>query len=235
MRMRHSWQLSAAIALSTLVLSGCGKKEEAWVPNTTALQADKSGKITETIVDSLDQTYYNGQELQSMIDSSVAEYDQQAGADAVTVTSSQIENGSVRVQMDYKSAADVAGYNNMPFYNGSMIGAAMEGYLFYNEFYKVTKEGVSSETITNEEPLSHKEYKVLISDLNHEVEVPGKVVYFSANAELTGERRVKPAESAVKADVDSLVLPSSTEQLGGDALKAAEDQEKTYIYIIYEF
>lgn len=234
-----------AVVMCTLTLSGCGLQDtieemlggKAWEPGETNLVVREDGTLTETVIDSLDQNYYNSGELEQMINSTVSEYNQNNGADAVIVDSLSLENNQVVLTMTYKSAADYADYNNVRFYNGSMLGAEMEGYLFYNQFRKVSEGVAEGENITNEEPLKHKEYQVLVTDASHLVQVPGDVVYVSANASPIGRREVQPVEEIEVKQAEGLVLPSSAVYVEekADVPVTAKDLEKNYLYIIYEF
>ncbi|MDD2959906.1 MAG: hypothetical protein PHE06_11620 [Lachnospiraceae bacterium] len=229
----------AAVIMCTLTLSACSlPSKNEWKPEETSLQVKKDGTLTETVIDQLDETYYNSQELESMIKSSVSEYNQKHGADAITVTALTLENNQVNLTLDYKSAEDYADYNNVKFYNGSMLGAEMDGYLFYNTFKQVDEGTVTKDQLSNEEPLKHKEYQVLVTDLLHVVQVPGDVVYVSENGYPADERVVKPSgESAAKDGENELVLPSDTAYVPEEdtAAVSTTDLEKTYLYIIYEF
>ena len=226
----------AAVLVCALMLGGCGMLgEKPWEPTETALQMKKDGTVTETVIDQLDQNYYSSQELESMINSSVSEYNQSKGGDVITIDSLSIENNQVNLTMTYASAQDYAEYNNVRFYNGSMLGAEMDGYLFYNQFRQVEKGTVTADDLSNEEALRHKEYQVLVTDTSHAVRVPGDVVYVSVNRTPTGPRDVAPVEDA-SAQTEGLVLPSSAVYVEEDSSPVTwEDLEKTYLYIIYEF
>ena len=228
----------AAVIMCTLMLSACGLLEEkAWEPTETSLEVKKDGTLTETVIDQLDQSYYSSSELESMINSSVSEYNQSHGADAVKVDSLSLANNQVVLKMTYKTAEDYADYNNVRFYNGSMLGAEMEGFLFYNQFKEVEEGTVMGENISNEEPLKHKEYQVLVTGTSHVVRVPGDVVYVSANGAPVGEKEVKPVKETKTSEQEGLVLPSSAVYVEEkeNTPVTAKDLEKTYLYIIYEF
>ena len=191
----------AAVLVCALMLGGCGMLgEKPWEPTETALQMKKDGTVTETVIDQLDQNYYSSQELESMINSSVSEYNQSKGGDVITIDSLSIENNQVNLTMTYASAQDYAEYNNVRFYNGSMLGAEMDGYLFYNQFRQVEKGTVTADDLSNEEALRHKEYQVLVTDTSHAVRVPGDVVYVSVNGTPTGPRDVAPVEGRLCPD-----------------------------------
>lgn len=236
MRTGRSGKITAVL-MCTLMLGGCGiLGEETWEPQETALQMKKDGTVTETVIDALDQSYYSSQELESMINSSVSEYNQTKGSEAITIDSLSIENNQVNLTMTYASAEDYAEYNNVRFYNGSMLGAEMDGYLFYNQFKQVEDGTVVAQDLSNEEAIKHKEFQVLVTDTSHAVRVPGDIAYVSANGAPTGPRDVAPVKDASSAQTEGLVLPSSAVYVEEeDTPVTAQDLEKTYLYIIYEF
>ena len=227
----------AAVLMCTLLLGGCGMiGEKPWEPKETALDMKKNGTVSETVIDQLDQSYYNADELKSMVESSVSEYNQVHGADAIRIDSLMIEGGQVKLTMTYASAEDYADYNNVRFYNGSMLGAEIDGYLFYNQFRQVDDGQVTADGLSNEEALKHKEYQVLVTDMSHIVRVPGDVVYVSANASPMSAREVRPTDTTTSSAQEGLVLPSSAvyTEVENEPV-TAKDLEKTYLYIIYEF
>ena len=208
-----SGRTAVPVVAAMLLLSACGKQEkEPWVPQQTALQIAKEGVVTETIIDSLDQDYYSSSELEKMVRSSVAEYAGTNGADSLQLTEYTSEGRNVRIVLTYGDDGDYAAFNSVPFYNGSMLGAQMEGFRFDTEFLKVGKDGTASgRRYPSEEPVSHKEYNVLICDREHVVEVPGDVVYVSAPAVVQDAR---------------IVTPGASEMTEGDA---------QLLYVLYEF
>lgn len=231
----------AAVVVCTLMLGGCDMldevlEEKAWEPGETALQVMEDGTVTETVIDQLDESYYSSAELESMVNSSVSEYNKEHGEDAVKVDSLVIENNQVTLTMTYRTAEDYAGYNNVRFYNGSMLGAEIDGYLFYNQFKQVEKGTVTEEGISNEEPLKHKELQVLVTDTSHVVKVPGDVLFISSNGSPMGRKEVEPAEEEEASKEEGLVLPSNAVYVEEDhSPVTAKDLEKTYLYIIYEY
>ena len=60
------------------------------------------------------------------------------------------------------------------------------------------------------------------------------MVYVSANGAPTSARDVAPVEDT-STQTEGLVLPSSAVYVEEDAPVTAQDLEKTYLYIIYEF
>lgn len=231
-----------ALAAAMLGLGGCGAAEhakkllprKAEAPKQTTLEADSDGTIRETVIDTLDQSWYSSQELQDMVDTSVAAYCREQGEGAVRVDRFTVQESTVTLAMTYRSAQDYAGYNNVSFFNGSMLQAQLEGYLFDHEFRLVEKGVSSEETVSSEVPLSHKEYQVLITDASHAVVVPGKAVYISANARAADAYTVVPGEE--ERAQEGLELPSSQVYIQEQSSREnAGDLDRTYIYVVYEF
>ncbi len=232
--MRAARKVIGLLSVSIL-LTGCSqinqiKEQGSWEPTSTSLEVNKDGTLTETIIDTLGEAWYSGTELEQMIQSSVAAYNESHGEGAVTAVSYAEEGGQVKAVLTYKSQEDYAGYNNVPFYEGSMLGAQLDGYLFGSDFVQVSN-GTMGERISNEEALSHKEYQVLIMDESHTVRVPGKIAYVSANAQVTDSRTAVPAGEGSTDEIQ--IAEDTSEQAAGEV--SAEDMDKTYVYVIYEF
>ncbi len=219
-------------AAAAMLLGGCsqdleslipGENEtEVWVPTATAVDVHEDGSLRETIIDILDQSYYSADELQAMIESTLAEFNQDAGSTLVSAASIDLTDGQVNVVLDYADGASFAAYNQVSFFSGSMLSAQLEGFLFDMDFRTVTEEGASSQVITNEEPLSHKEYQVVVADTGHRVHVPGVIRYVSANAAISDIYTAVPLS-----DYED----GSAEEITSDGQRRTQ---QTYMYIIYE-
>ena len=128
-------------------------------------------------------------------------------------------HGDIRIVLEYAAAEDYAAFNNVRFYNGSMLGAQMEGYRFETSFQLVAKDGtVSEQKVPADGPVSHKEYQVLVTDRSHKVEVPGNIVYVSAPSQVEDRRIVTPLTAAEDTDQS-----------------AVSEQEAGLLYILYEY
>lgn len=218
---------AACFAAMAMLLGGCskdlgsllpGEKEtEAWVPTATAVDVHADGSLRETILDTLDQSYYRADELQAMIDSTLLAFNQAAGENKVTAASVDLTDGKVNVVLDYTDGGAFAAYNQVSFFSGSMLNAQIEGFLFDTDFRTVSEEGASNKIISNEEPLSHKEYQVVVADTAHRVHVPGIIRYVSENAAIS--------------DVHTAVPLKDYE--GSETQDTAVAQQ-SYMYVIYE-
>ena len=121
--------------LALCVLTGCSK----FSPKETAVSVGKEGTVTAAVIDTLDQSYYDGEELKASVEESVAEYNAGAGEDTITVEEFEIgEEKDVKLFMEYASYKDYAAFNNVDFYVGDITdGYNNGGYRFETTFCQV--------------------------------------------------------------------------------------------------
>ena len=238
---RSSTGIAAAVVMTALLLTGCTTLDQIvgteswkeWAPEQTSLQVYGDGVVAETIFDHLDQAWYTGDELQDMIARSMNEYNAANGENSLNVTEYSDEGGDVMVRLVYRTAEDYARYNNVVFFSGSMLDAEMEGYLFSGPFSSVDDSGIKESGLDASEPLSHKEYRVVISDSGHVVQVPGVVRYISSNAEVVNSHVIKPAASSAAVETESAAADATGDPETGEGMSDKET-DQTYLYIIYE-
>ena len=109
----------AAMIVCVCYLSGCSMLDriigaddwKEWTPETTSIQVHADGSLTETIFDTLDQTWYQGNELQDMIARSMNEYNASHEDGAIQVTSYSDADGN---GFAYRSCAHVNDDSNPP-------------------------------------------------------------------------------------------------------------------------
>ena len=198
----------AAMIVCVFSLSGCSTLDRIigaedwrdWTPQTTSIQVHADESLTETIFDTLDQSWYEGNELQDMIAPSMNEYNASHTAGAVNVTSYSDADGKVKVSIDYRTGDDFAEYNNTVFCCGSMLDAQLKGFLFEGTFYEADGSKLRSEALDAAVPLSHKEYSVVISDGTHVIQVPGEIRYVNEGVQLENSHVAKRAEDAQTED-----------------------------------
>ncbi len=92
-----------------------------------AIHLRKDGSLTVTSDESFDQDYYSEDELSSLIDSSIASYNETAGKDSVIRKELKVSAGKAHLVMEYASAEDFASFNETPMYYGTVNGASMSG------------------------------------------------------------------------------------------------------------
>ena len=238
---KGSFGMAAAVASAAILLTGCSMLNQIvgadswkeWTPDRTSLQVFGDGSVTETIFDSLDQGWYTGNELQDMIARSMPEYNADYGEGSLNVTEYSDEGGRVRVKLIYRTGEDYARYNNVWFFSGSMLDAEMEGYLFSGPFCSVEGDAVRERDLDASEPLSHKEYSVVISDGTHAVQVPGQIRYISANGAVINSHAAQRADSEAAGGTEEKNYLINDDPGTGSGLSDRE-LDAAFLYIIYE-
>lgn len=180
------------------LLTGCSK----FSPKETAVSVGKDGAVTAAVIDKLDQSYYDAEELKASVESSVADYNGDAGEDTITVEKLEIgEEGDVELFMKYASYKDYADFNNVDFYVGDITdGYNNGGYRFETGFYQVEKGEITGEEIQREEIFAGANHPMLVFSEDMAVEVPGKILYVSSNVEVTGKKSARMAGSSQKSE-----------------------------------
>lgn len=227
--------IAAALTAVLLLLGGCEKLGQSkWTPQEpAAISIKKDGSISEIIQDTLDAAYYDASELENMITSEVEEYNSKNGENSIEVQNFTAENGAVNLTMQYASAQDYSQFNNTEFYYGSMINAQLEGYLFDVSFKKVTNGVVQGEEVSGSEVIKSMDKTVLILRAPMEVQVPGKVLYTSSNAEVLASDVVNATGEQGETGHE-LVLPSNEVYRSSDNRSFEEQMAANRVYIIFD-
>ena len=198
----------AAMIACVLTLSGCSTLDRIigaddwkdWTPDTTSIRVHADGSLTETIFDTLDKSWYQGNELQDMIARSMNEYNESHTPGAVNVRSYTDEGGRVKVVIYYRTDDDFARYNNVQFCCGSMLDAQMKGYRLEGLYQEADGSKLKEDALEASVPLSHKEYDVVISDGTHVVQGPGEIRYVTQGARLVNSHVAMAPDEAGESD-----------------------------------
>lgn len=227
--------MTAALIVGILLLGGCEKLGQSkWTPQEpAAVSIEKDGSVTEFIQDTLDADYYDASELENMINSGVNEYNSKNGEDSIVVKEFTAENGAVNLTMEYASAADYAQFNNTEFFYGSIIKAQLEGYLFDVSFKKVSNGVVQGDEVSGSEVIKSTDKMVLILRGPLEVQVPGDVLFTSANADMLASDVVNATGEQEETEHE-LVLPSNEVYRSGSSRSFAEEMTAKRVYIIFD-
>ncbi len=226
--------LLAALALGVVLLSGCELLEhDSWEPQeSAAVSVAEDGSVTEIINDTLDAAYYNATELETMVQSEVAEYNAAHGEDTILVDRLETEEGKVSLVLKYASAKDYAAFNNTEFFYGTVISAQLEGYLFDVPYQKVEDGVVQSDRVDGSEVIRGLDKQVLILKAPQEVQVPGNILFTSVNAEVLSENVVNATGEAEEENVE-LVLPSNAVYRAEES-SFTERSNASRVYIIFD-
>ena len=216
---------AAVLVLGLGLLTGCDMmQEDDWTPREeAAISIDEEGRITEYLSEKLDQAYYNFDELKSMLDSEVADYNARHGDGSVTVVTAEQEEGKANLVIEYRSGADYAEFNNIEFYYGSMINAQLSGYLFDVSYKQVNDGVVQVEEVSGSEVLKKMADQVVVVRAPLEVHVPGNIDFMSSNANALGSNVV-------------LAVGTGNEDSAKSVVTASEEEREAMnrVYIVFE-
>lgn len=228
------------------LLTGCSK----FSPKETAVSIGKDGTVTAAILDKLDQSYYDAEELKANVESSVADYNSSAGEDTITVEKFEIgEENDVELFMKYASYKDYADFNNVDFYVGDITdGYNNGGYRFETTFRQVEKGKIVGEGIQREEIYAGSNHPMIVFSEDMAVEVPGNILYVSSNVEVTGKKSARMSdgstESGEETETENVTESESAAESGaeGDIQEVTPtveviksgDTDTALAYIIYE-
>ena len=181
----------ALMILALSVLAGCG--EQSRVEKST-ISIGKEGALTVTLIEDFSESYYDQEELKTMIDKEVAEYNTKAGSDKIAVAAFEAADGKVRLEQTYADASDYAKFNGCDFFWGTVAQA----YALGTEVPDMT--GVDdSGKISGSKILENSEYHIVITDETYDVVVPGKILYVSEGVKAEGKDTAVIEEETEKA------------------------------------
>lgn len=204
------WNIALAVG-TFMMLSGCGGIEKM---TETTVAVDKQGNVEQLLVEDFSDAAYQLEELETMVNELITSYNQEAGEDAVVLKSAKLKEETARLLMEYQSAKDYRGFNQVDFFFGSVKEAQNQGYTFHSAFADANGNEVSKEGI----PAQCSDAQVLILREPMQVVVPGKILYVSKNMEVVGETQAKlPADESQ--DMDNQV----TTQAYGYVIYQAEE------------
>ena len=177
------WKTVLAWVLAAVCLTGCSQ----FKAEHSAVELKKDGSVMAAVLDTLDKSYYDEEELKTAIDESVADYNEGKEETAIVVKKFEASEEGVQLYMNYAAAEDYQAFNNVTFYAGDLQGAYDDHYEFPDTFWQVEKGKVTG-TVTRSDILSGLNYYVLIYSEEMDVKVPGKIVYVSTDTAVTGKK-----------------------------------------------
>lgn len=188
--------------LAAMLLGGCGTRLES---DSNLVYVNKKGVVTAVHIEQMDQTYYDGAELENFVNEAVDAYTEEHGRGTVKVEDFAVEGESAKYTMSYQSAEDYAGFNGIEIFAGTVVDSLAAGYTYEGDFVKV-ENGSEAGSATKQEIYAEKDLKVVVIRENTEVKVPGTVRYISAEyTELTGTDSVAVSGSGDSVQTDHCV------------------------------
>lgn len=170
------------VLISAVMLAGCTGGNEV-AEQGDSVQIAKDGSITGTLVDVLDQSYYDSDELKTMIETEIADANTALGTQAVTLDDYECDSaGNVKVKVKYVDSNAYVAFNGGTFYSGDAV-TAKDTYGLNGNFLDVDNGKIT----TNEAVVSEDASIVVLSE-NLNVIVPGKIVAITDNVEIAGKK-----------------------------------------------
>lgn len=167
--------------LVVVTMTGCatmGTTEEG-----NGISVAKDGTIVGTLMNILDQSYYDPEELKSMIISEISNVNAECGESAVELSDFKCdEAGNVKVKIKYVNSEAYEAFNGCTFFSGASV-VAHEVYGLEGNFVSVS-DGV----LTTDEAMVSDDSKIVVLSENLNVSVPGKIVAITDNVEITGKK-----------------------------------------------
>lgn len=163
--------------LLMFLLAGCGAIEYA---DVTTLVVGNRGNVVQMVVEPFDGKEEEKKDLKSMIQSSVKEYNQTAGAENVVLADLKFGDGQVKMMINYEDCSDYGSFNNVTFYSGTVEEAVTDLYDFDDTFRDSSGEEISGGELQK----TCGSDEVLILEEPGQVKVPGKIRYVSSNVKI---------------------------------------------------
>lgn len=219
-------------------LTGCGTTLEG---ESSIIYVEKSGSVISLDVESLEQDYYDEEELATYVEDEVDKYTQTNGSGSVKVDSLNVENGTARLQMTYETTQDYMNFNGIELYQGTVLESLAAGYVFDSEFAKVA-DGQVTGMATKQEIYEEQNLQVVVIRANMDVQVEGEICYVSCdNVKLTGADSVSIREGYYL-DNGAQESVSGTEQIEStesaveseDVVEDGSFETEVYTFIVYK-
>lgn len=172
-----------------LVFSGCGRKTEEPVTQTT-LTIGADGRVQYEIVESFDQSYYDVEELARLSEEAVAAYNMKNDGERVQLVRTEITDGMLHMVLDFASASDFSHFGFVSLTYDTVDGVRQNGQTVPSGLIDAKGETVSTAELMVEEANRH----IIISQEPAQLRTPYKIRYHSADTELTSSHIATPAE-----------------------------------------
>lgn len=177
--------------LVVMTMTGCATNSA--MEEGNSISVAKNGTITGTLINVLDQSYYDPEELKSMIISEITEVNKEYGENAVELSDFQCDAaGNVKVKIKYENSLAYEAFNGGTFFSGASV-VAHEVYGLEGNFLSV-----SDGKLTTDEAMVADDSNIVVLSENVNVFVPGKIVAITDNVEITGKKsatvNIQPGE-----------------------------------------
>ncbi len=189
-------KIAALVLFTALLAVGCGKKDKA---AETTLYIEKNGEVTEAIVESWDESFFDEKDLKSDINDEIKDFKSINKDASISMENLEIEDKKARVSMKYDSIASYSGFNKVDAFQGTISEAQSQGYTFDGEYISTDKKP----SITVDELDGSNKYCVVILSENQKISTDFKILYASDNVKVSGNKKTADIDIK-KEDADSL-------------------------------
>lgn len=172
--------------------AGCGKngkngadQEAEEISGSNTVEIKKDGSIVNTIEESFDETLYEKEQLEEFMLKKAAQYNHENGDGALSIKKMEVSGGSASVTMEYRTWEDFSGFNEYPFFCGTIEEALREGYDFAGVSLQEAASAGGEEglSVQKDEILEMGSRKILITRVPEDetlfVKTSGKILYIS--------------------------------------------------------
>ena len=167
------------------VMTACAFGNSSQNTDKSALSAGASsieilndGRIKASISESFTESYYDVNELLTMVNQELADYNAIHGADSITLGENSLENGVMHMSFIFSSAED---YNNyMP-----------------DELYLGTVQGAYENSIGKKDLLERGSDRIAVLTGTSSIKLPDKIDYYSQGMTMDDKYTVTPDANGI--------------------------------------
>lgn len=189
-------KLLLCTAAAAILMSGCGKLDQ--VEKTTVYVDPDNGRVQEAIVDQYtEEDTYSEKELKTFVEKDAAAWNQEAGADQVSVSGVKVSKDQVRIHLGYPDSEAYAGYHRTDFFAGTLVQAEEKGYDFSGTLLNEEGKEISAADLL----LAHPEYHVIIFEEAIQVLTDRPIRYVSSNVKITSKTTAEVTRDTVNEEV----------------------------------
>ena len=186
---KKNW-IVAALALSVCI-AGCGLSQAS---QSNGIVIDKSGKVTEYIVEEFSQDYYSADELKAMVEEEITDFH---GDGTVSLEKLEAKDNNLYMTLKYSSAKAYTAFNDVGDAGSILfVGTVSDAYASgYNMDVTMKSARDDASVITKDSILAQGEKNMVVYSGDVEVQVPGKILYISEWAS-ADEKYAYPGDNA---------------------------------------
>ncbi|MBR4671036.1 MAG: hypothetical protein IKO84_10580 [Butyrivibrio sp.] len=174
------------VAAFGILLSACGKAD-----NTTRVEVSKDGAVKSVIFEGFSEPNYDVNELTEMVNTKVSEYNSDYLSTKITVDSLKFdeEKKTIKLIMDYNNASDYAGFNDVPFFYGTVSEAEEKGYTISADMV-----GTGDDKLPDDWKEQYADKHIIICEEKVKVKTPYKIDYATKGVNVTGKKEAVLSE-----------------------------------------